>query len=109
MKLPLAAAEHTLLAALFDPRRAPTAFPAATAEAVRLHRLLGEHGAPDLPRADVEALTQMLGDYLDRLGGGPGVPVAHQAPLADTVDLVDQAPQLQHLHAQLVRHLEATE
>ena len=107
MKLPLSEAEHTLLRDLFDPRRASVAFPNDAAEAAHLHGLLADRGEPDLPRADVDALTRLLGAYLDRLAGG-GVPVPAQAPLDATVALVDDAPGLQHLHAQLVRHLDWT-
>ncbi|HMA34612.1 MAG TPA: hypothetical protein VKY74_09040 [Chloroflexia bacterium] len=108
MKLPLADAERTLLHDLFDPRRVAVSFPEDQAEATRLHQLLAGHEHRDLPRADVEALTHLLGTYLRRLGGA-GVPVAAQAPLDATVALAAQSPVLEHVHAQLVRHLRATE
>lgn len=108
MKIPLAAAEHRLLSDLFDPRRADVTFPTETAQAARLHRLLSAHGEPDLARPEWEAVAHLLGAYLHRLAGA-GVPVAPQAPLDATVGLADHAPTLQHIHAQLVRHLKATE
>ncbi len=108
MKLPLSATEHRLLSDLFDARRAAVAFPQETGEAARLHALLARLGEPDLPRADVKALTHLLGVYLHRLAGA-GAPVPGDAPLAASVALADQAPALTHIHAQLLRHLEATE
>ncbi len=108
MKLPLSAAETHLLHDLFDPRRAAVAFPRDTVEAARLHAALQHSGELDLPRTDAEVLTHLLHGYLRTLAG-PGAPVPAGAPLAATVDLADQAPVLEHIHAQLVRHLRATE
>lgn len=108
VKVPLAETERRLLRDLFDPRRAVTSFPQHTAEAARLYDELGGHDDVDLPRADVTALADLLGQYLTRLAG-PGAPVPSTAPLDDTLALVEQAPTLQHIHAQLVRHLRATE
>jgi hypothetical protein len=108
VKLPLAETERRLLRDLFDPRRAAVSFPQHTAEAARLHAELSGHEDVDLPRADVTALADLLGQYLDRLAGA-GEPVPGEAPLDDTLALVEQAPTLQHIHAQFVRHLRATE
>jgi len=108
VKIPFSADEIRLLRDLFDPRRASVAFPHDTAEAERLHEALGHHGEPDLERHDAEGLARLLGAYLRTLAG-TGAPVPADAPLAATVDLADQAPLLEHVHAQLVRHLKATE
>lgn len=108
LKIPLSAEEVRLLRDLFDPRRASVAFPRDTAEAARLHEALHRPGEPDLERHDAEALARLLGNYLRTLAG-PGEPVPANAPLDATVDLADQAPLLAHVHAQLVRHLKATE
>ncbi len=107
MKLPLSTSETHLLRELFDPRRAAVAFPQDTAEVVRLHAALHHSGELDVPRADAERLTHLLGGYLRTLAGA-GAPVPAGAPLAATVDLADHAAQLIHIHAQLVRHLQAT-
>jgi hypothetical protein len=108
VKVPLADTERRLLRDLFDPRRAAISFPEQTAEAARIHDQLGGHDEVDLPRADVTALTDLLGQYLARLVD-TGAPVPSAAPLAGTLALVEHAPTLQHIHAQLVRHLRATE
>ncbi len=108
MKLPLSSDETHLLRDLFDPRRAAVAFPHDTAEAARLHTALHHAGELDVSRADAAGLTHLLGSYLRTLAG-PGAPVPAGAPLAATVDLADHSPQLTHIHAQLVRHLQATE
>jgi hypothetical protein len=107
VKLPFADSERQLLADLFDDRRVAVTFPDDRDEAGHLHALLTTPGEADLPRDDVEVLTDMLGAYLDRLAG-PGAPVPAQAPLDETVALAAHAPTLQHIHAQLVRHLKAT-
>jgi len=107
MKLPLGQEERRLLRDLFDPRRVRSAFPHDTAEATRLHDVLAAHHEVDLPRADLEALTTLLARYVKGLAG-PGVAVPPGAPLAETVALADHGATLQHIHAQLVRHLEAT-
>ena len=108
VKVPLADTERRLLRDLFDPRRAAISFPQHTAEAAHIYDQLGGHDEVDLPRADVTALTELLGQYLDRLAT-TGAPVPGTAPLDDTLALVEYAPTLQHIHAQLVRHLRATE
>ena len=108
VKVPLADTERRLLRDLFDPRRAAISFPQQMAEAARIHDQLGGHDEVDLPRADVTALTELLGQYLNRLAD-TGAPVPSAAPLDDTLALVEHAPTLQHIYAQLVRHLRATE
>jgi hypothetical protein len=108
MKLPLSGDERTLLRDLFDPRRAAVNFPADEREASRLHQALAGHDEVDLPRADLEAATLLLGAFLGRLAHG-GAPVPGNAPLDGTVALAADAPTLQHIHAQLDRHLRATE
>jgi hypothetical protein len=108
VKVPLADTERRLLRDLFDPRRAAISFPQQTAEAARIHDQLRGHDEVDLPRADVTALADLLGQYLNRLTD-TGAPVPSAAPLDDTLALVEHAPTLQHIHAQLVRHLRATE
>jgi hypothetical protein len=107
MKLPVSADERRLLTELFAPGRAIVAFAADTATATRLHHALQQPGAPDLPRADLDDLARLLGAYLQQLGG-PGAPLPATEPVRASVDLAAHAPQLAQLHAQLVRHLEAT-
>lgn len=108
MKLPLSSDETHLLRELFDPRRAAVAFPHDTAEVARLHAALHHSGELDVSRATAKGLTHLLSVYLRTLAG-PGAPVPAGAPLAATVDLADQSARLTHIHAQLVRHLRATE
>ena len=100
MKLPLSGDERMLLRDLFDPRRAAVNFPTDQAEASRLYQALAGHDQIDLPRADLEAATRLLGAFLDRLS---------HAPLDGTAALAADAATLQHIHAQLDRHLRATE
>ena len=108
MKLPLSGDERMLLRDLFDPRRAAVNFPTDQAEASRLYQALAGHDQIDLPRADLEAATRLLGAFLDRLAHG-GAPVPETAPLDGTVALAADAATLRHIHAQLDRHLRATE
>jgi hypothetical protein len=108
VKLPLSGAERTLLRDLFDPRRAAVNFPADAGEARRLHAALAGHDEIDLPRADLEAATRLLGAFLRRLAHG-GAPVPANAPLDETVALAADSATLEHIHAQLDRHLRATE
>lgn len=107
MKLPVSAEERRLLTELFAPGRAVVAFAADTAPAARVRQALQQPGDSDLPRADLDHLARLLGAYLQQLGG-PGVPLPATVPVRASIDLVAYALTLAQIHAQLVRHLEAT-
>ena len=89
--MPLADTERRLLRDLFDPRRAAISFPQQTAKAWRIHDQLGGHDEVDMPRADVTALTELLGQYLNDLAD-TGAPVPGAAPLDDAPSMVEYAP-----------------